>query len=214
MTTRKTAKTTTRRSAAAAPSARSSGTAKRVSKSSPAAKTSTKSAPKPVKASAAKRSTAKPTDKSVAETVIESSRLAAMEAIKRSEASSRKHAELASAAIEAARTDTEAVAEVFSESLAEPVQALSTLTLENTGKLVDIQMTAFRRYSELVLGEAREMTALDDAEAVQAFMLRQGETMRSLTNAAAEDFNAMTRIGLDFFQAAGAILNRSMVRPV
>jgi phasin family protein len=210
MTTRKTAKTTTRRSAPAKPATPKSAPGKPVATASPTAKRAPKARTATPKTShrlaAAKRSAVNPVEKTVAETLVEKTNVAAKQAIERAQSVNEKQAVLASAVMETISSDT--------ETLMEPVQAFNSLAIDNASKVAQIQIVAFRRYSELVLNGAREMAGLDEPEAIQAFVVRQGEAIRSLADAAGADFQAMTRIGFEYVQAAGAILNRSGARSI
>ncbi len=94
-------------------------------------------------------------------------------------------------------------------TVVEPVMALQQLVIENTGKFAELQIGAWRRYSDAIFNGCREMATIGDAEAFQSFVARQPDAVRDLTSAAAADLQAATRIGIDYVTAAGDIIGRA-----
>ena len=66
----------------------------------------------------------------------------------------------------------------------EPVRALNKLTLDNTAKLVELNLAVAKRFADATLANVREAVELKDPAAVQAYLAKQPEAMKALADEA------------------------------
>ena len=93
------------------------------------------------------------------------------------------------------------------EKVFEPVRALHMLALENTAKLVEMNLAFARRYADTALANAREMIELKDPAAVQAFLAKQPEAMKTFADETRADAEAALKMGMSYFEEAGKVVS-------
>ena len=88
----------------------------------------------------------------------------------------------------------------------EPVRAFNQLTLEKAAQLVEMNIEAMRRYTDLALANARELVDLRDPAALQAYFAKQPEAIKAFTETAKADAEAAVKLGLAYVEEAGQLV--------
>ncbi len=87
-----------------------------------------------------------------------------------------------------------------------PFLALNKLALDNTAKLVEMNLDVARRYAELSLTNAREAAELKDPAAIQAFVSKQPEAFKALAETVSTDAQATVKLGMSYLEEAGKVV--------
>ena len=88
----------------------------------------------------------------------------------------------------------------------EPVRALNKLALDNTAKLVEMNLAVAKRFADTALAGAREVMELKDPAAVQAYMAKQPEALKAFADDARADAEAAVKLGMAYFEEAGKVV--------
>ena len=92
----------------------------------------------------------------------------------------------------------------------EPLRALNKLALDNTAKLMEMNLDIARRYADLMLGNVRELVELKDPAAVQAFVARQPESLKAFADSTRADAEAAVKLGMNYLEEAGKLVSENV----
>ena len=95
------------------------------------------------------------------------------------------------------------------DKLFEPMRAFNKLALESAAKAVEMNLDVARRYTDLALANAREMVEIKDPAALQAYVAKQPEAMKSFAVSARADAEAAVKLSVSYFEAAGKLVTDS-----
>ena len=79
-----------------------------------------------------------------------------------------------------------------------PVQELNRLAVENAEKLVALQIASVESYCALGFSNVKALLEVNDAEAFKAYIGKQSELVRSVSEQLAGDAKAVAELGSDF----------------
>ena len=79
-----------------------------------------------------------------------------------------------------------------------PVQALNQLAVDNAEKFVALQAASLERYVAFGFSQLRAVSEVNDAEAFQAYLGKQNELVRSVSDEFVEDAKAAAKLGSEF----------------
>jgi phasin family protein len=92
------------------------------------------------------------------------------------------------------------------DKVLEPVRAFNQLALDNCAKLVEMNLDIAKRYTELTLANVRELVELKDPAAVQAYVAKQPEAIKSFADTARADAEAALKLSMSYFEEAGKLV--------
>ena len=79
-----------------------------------------------------------------------------------------------------------------------PVQALNQLSIDSAEKLVALQVASLERYVALGFSQLRAASEVNDAEALQAYLGKQNELVKSVSEGFVGDAKAVAELGGEF----------------
>ena len=79
-----------------------------------------------------------------------------------------------------------------------PVQQLNRLIVDNAEKLVALQIASVQSYYALGFSHLKALLEVHDTEALQAYIGKQGEFVKSVNERLAGDAKAVVELGSDF----------------
>ena len=79
-----------------------------------------------------------------------------------------------------------------------PIQDMNRLIIDNAEKLVALQIASMKSYSALGFANLKALLEIKDADAFQAYLEKQGELIKSVSEQLTSDAKAITEIGSDF----------------
>ena len=88
----------------------------------------------------------------------------------------------------------------------EPMRAFNKLTLDNAAKFVEMNLDVAKRYADIALANAREMAEIKDPAAMQAYVAKQPEAMKAFADTARADAEAVMKLSIGYFEAAGKLV--------
>lgn len=100
---------------------------------------------------------------------------------------------------------TEAFAET-AERIMAPVREMNAAAVDNTEKLVELQVSAFENYSKLALEHWREALAVKDVDGMKDFLAKHRAYVETVTGKAAKDASTMMELGNDYVAEVQKIL--------
>ena len=86
----------------------------------------------------------------------------------------------------------------MSNDMFEKASRLNETLLEQLGKAAEMQMTAFQRYSEMALSQAKKAAEIRDLDGLKSLASEQSETLKALN----EQFTADLKAWQDFSSEA------------
>jgi phasin family protein len=95
------------------------------------------------------------------------------------------------------------------EEMMVPVREMGELALDNTEKLVKLQVTAFTNYAKLGIAHWRAALAVRDADGAKEFMTKHRAYVETVTEKAAKDANAVMELGNDYVAEVQRVLKVS-----
>jgi phasin family protein len=78
-----------------------------------------------------------------------------------------------------------------------PAQELSRLVVDNTEKLVALQLASLQSYVALAFSQLKEALEVDDAETFQKYIAKQNELVKSVGERFAGDTMTVVELGRD-----------------
>jgi phasin family protein len=78
-----------------------------------------------------------------------------------------------------------------------PAQELSRLVVDNTEKLVALQLASLQSYFTLAFSQLKAALEVDDAEAFQKYIAKQNELVKSVGEQFAADAQKVVKLGSD-----------------
>ena len=84
------------------------------------------------------------------------------------------------------------------KNVAAPAQGLNRLIVDNAEKLVALQIASVKNYSALSFANLKALLEVRDAEAFQAYLSKQGELAKSVSEQLMSDAKAVAELGSDF----------------
>ena len=84
------------------------------------------------------------------------------------------------------------------KNVAAPVQGLNRLIVDNAEKLVALQIASVKSYSALSFANLKALLEVRDAEAFQAYLGKQSELAKSMSEQLASDAKAIAELGSAF----------------
>ena len=91
-----------------------------------------------------------------------------------------------------------------------PVQELNRLVVENAEKLVALQIASVQSYCALGFSNVKALLEVNDAEAFQAYIGKQSELAKSVSERLAGDAKAVAELGSDFTEEVKKIGEESV----
>lgn len=91
-----------------------------------------------------------------------------------------------------------------------PVQELNKLYIYNIEKLFEIQLNSARDYTEICLDQMRSASEIKDQQALEAFLSKQSETLKTIGEKVIADTQAVANIGSEFSSEAQKIAGKSV----
>ncbi len=91
-----------------------------------------------------------------------------------------------------------------------PAQNLNRLIVDNAEKLVALQIASVQSYAALGFSHLRAALEVDDAEAFQAYIAKQNELIKSVSERLSGDAKAVAKLGSDFTEEAKKIGQESV----
>lgn len=95
------------------------------------------------------------------------------------------------------------------ENLVATVQKLNRLAVANVEKLVALNMDTLRNYSDLSLNSLKALVEVKTPEALQAYLGKQGEVIKSVGEKLVADAKVVAELGVEFNQQAQKITQES-----
>ena len=92
------------------------------------------------------------------------------------------------------------------EQALEPVRAFNQLALDGCAKMVEMNLTIAKRYSDMTLANVRELVELKDPAAMQAYVAKQPEAMKAFADTARADAEAALKLSMNYFEEAGKLV--------
>jgi phasin family protein len=89
------------------------------------------------------------------------------------------------------------LAEQTKNSIA-PVQDMNRLIVDKVEKLVTMQIASAQRYSALGLANLKAFMDIKDADTLQAYIGKQGDLIKSVSEQLMSDAKTITELGRDF----------------
>ena len=84
------------------------------------------------------------------------------------------------------------------KSAVAPVQGLNRLVVDNAEKLVALQIASVQSYYALGFANLKALLEVHDAEAFKAYIGKQSELVKSVSERLASDAKAVAELGSDF----------------
>jgi phasin family protein len=78
-----------------------------------------------------------------------------------------------------------------------PAQELNQLVIDNTEKLVALQLASVQNYFTLAFSQLKAALEVDDAEALQKYIVKQNELVKSVGERFANDAQKVVELGRD-----------------
>lgn len=94
-----------------------------------------------------------------------------------------------------------------------PVQELSRLVIDNTEKLVALQLASMQSYFTLGFSQLKAALEVKDAEAFQKYIAKQDELVKSASERFADDAKTVAELGR-YFSAKALELSQESVKAV
>lgn len=96
------------------------------------------------------------------------------------------------------------------ETLINTVQKFNKLTVAKLEKLAALQMNALRGYSDLSIKQLKELVEINNPEALQAYLGKQSDSVKSVSEKLVADAKAATEVGVEYSQEAQKIARDSI----
>ena len=91
-----------------------------------------------------------------------------------------------------------------------PVQAFVKLSLDNTEKLYSMQLDIAQSYLDLGVAQLRAFSEVKDPESLQAFVAKQVDVARGVSEKMIADVQAVAKIGSEFNADTQALARESL----
>lgn len=98
----------------------------------------------------------------------------------------------------------------IADRLTQPGRELSALMVDNTEKLVNLQLEAVRVYTDIGLSQLRAMVSVSDPESLQRYLASQANVAETVVKRAAEHAETVAGIGNDFANDASRIASENV----
>lgn len=95
------------------------------------------------------------------------------------------------------------------ETLMATVQKLNQLAVAKVEKLTALQMNALRGYSDLSIQNLKELVEINNPQALQAYLGKQNESVKSVGEKLVADAKAVAEVGVEYSQEAQKITQDS-----
>lgn len=95
------------------------------------------------------------------------------------------------------------------ETLINTVQKFNQLTVAKLEKLTALQMNALRGYSDLSIKHLKELAEVNNPQALQAYLGKQSESIKSVSEKLVADTKAAAEVGVEYGQEAQKIASDS-----
>ena len=79
-----------------------------------------------------------------------------------------------------------------------PVQELNRLVVDNTEKLIALQLASVQSYAALGFSHLRAALEVNDEEAFKEYIAKHNELVKTVSERIADDANAVTELGSEF----------------
>lgn len=99
-----------------------------------------------------------------------------------------------------------------SQKMAQPINEITTLTVDYIEKLSAFQVNAVKAYTDLGLDQLRNMTSVKDAESLQAYVAKQREMATEMGKKVADDAKALAQLGEVFAEDIQNLAKKDLAR--
>jgi phasin family protein len=99
-----------------------------------------------------------------------------------------------------------------SQKMAEPINEITTLTVDYIEKLSQFQVNAVKAYTDLGLDQLKNVAAVKDPETLQAYVSKQSEMAAQVGKKLADDAKTLAQLGEVFAEDIQNLAKRDLAR--
>lgn len=99
-----------------------------------------------------------------------------------------------------------------SQKMAQPINEITTLTVDYIEKLSTFQVNAVKAYTDLGLDQLRNMASIKDAESLQAYVAKQREMATEMGKKVADDAKTLAQLGEVFAEDIQNLAKKDLAR--
>lgn len=99
-----------------------------------------------------------------------------------------------------------------SQKMAQPINEITSLTVDYIEKLSQFQVNAVKAYTDLGLDQLKNMTAVKDPESLQAYITKQREMAAQMGKKIADDAKTLAQLGEVFAEDIQNLARKDLAR--
>ncbi len=101
---------------------------------------------------------------------------------------------------------------INAEKVLAPVVALNKIALAKTEKLVDLQIAAVRKYSDVALTSWKEALAANDPAAFQKYLAGQTQVAKEVVESVLNDAKTVAELGQEAAQEVQKLVSENLAK--